>query len=84
MTNDKQGMIKIDGKEYRLSDLSENTRKYLQSLRIIDAEIQGLQRKLTISQVARVVYARTIKQSIDGIKPEPEVPNIDETSGSIQ
>lgn len=81
MADQNQQIIKIDGKEYRRSDLSERTLKYLQSLQLIDREIQSLQTKLQITQVARMAYARAIKQSMEGQKSEQEVPDIGTTNG---
>jgi Family of unknown function (DUF6447) len=54
--------IKIDDKEYKFSDLSEDARAQLLSLQATDAKISELQRDMAIAQTARMAYARALNE----------------------
>ena len=54
--------IKIDDKEYKFSDLSEEARAQLLSLQATDAKIAELQRDMAIAQTARMAYARALNE----------------------
>lgn len=56
--------IKIDGKEYELSNLSENAKAQVTNLRVTDAEIRRLQAQLAIFQTARISYAKALKDEL--------------------
>lgn len=58
--------ITIDGKEYELSNLSENARTQVGNLRVTDAEIKRIEAQLVIFRTARQVYATTLKDELDG------------------
>ncbi len=59
--------IKIDDKEYKFSDLSEDARSQLLSLQATDAKISELQRDMAIAQTARMAYARALNELL----PQP-------------
>lgn len=56
--------ITIDGQEYALSSLSNDTRTQLQMLRVTEQEIARLNLQLAIAQTARNAYAQALKQSL--------------------
>lgn len=56
--------IKIDGKEYELSNLSENAKAQVTNLRVTDAEVRRLQAQLAIFQTARMSYAKALKDEL--------------------
>lgn len=58
--------VTIDGKEYKLDQLSEKAKKQLVNLRITDEEIQRLNHQLAIAQTARSAYANALKTEIEG------------------
>jgi hypothetical protein len=60
--------IKIDGKEYALDDLSDETKNQLQAIRFTDTEIQRLQALLAVAQTARASYAKALSESLSGIQ----------------
>lgn len=54
--------ITIDGKEYELDSLSEETKNQLISLQVCDQKIQNTQQELAILQTARIAYANALKE----------------------
>ena len=54
--------IKIDDKEYKFSELSEEARAQLLSLQATDTKIAELQRDMAIAQTARMAYARALNE----------------------
>ncbi len=54
--------ITIDGKEYELDSLSEETKNQLISLQVCDQKIQSTQQELAILQTARMAYANALKE----------------------
>ena len=54
-------MITIDGKEYELSDLSDEARAQLQSLQATEVRIAQTQQELAMMQTARNAYATALK-----------------------
>jgi hypothetical protein len=52
--------ISIDNKEYKLEDLSEETKAQLVSMQFVDAEINRLQAQLAAMQTARNAYAQAV------------------------
>ena len=60
--------IKIDDKEYKFGDLSEEARAQLLSLQATDAKIAELQRDMAIAQTARMAYARALNELLPAAK----------------
>ena len=60
MASNPNQTIVIDGKEYALDALTDETKQLLGSIRGVDAEIQRLRRQLAIAQTARAAYARSV------------------------
>ncbi len=56
----------IDGKDYVLSEMSQEARDQLQSIQFTDQEIQRLQMQIAIAQTARASYAQALKIALDG------------------
>ena len=54
-------MITIDGKEYDLSDLSDEARAQLQSLQATEVRIAQTQQELAMMQTARNAYATALR-----------------------
>ena len=60
MATTKSGMVKINGKEFAVADLSKTARDQLMNLRACDAEIARLKVQLAIAETARNAYARVL------------------------
>jgi len=60
MANVKRDTVKINDKEYKLADLSNEAKAQLTNLHVCDAEIQRLKAKLAITETARIAYARAL------------------------
>lgn len=57
--------LTIDGKEYRLDDLSEESRRQVVNLRFADQEIRRLRGQLALAETARKSYAAALKAELD-------------------
>ena len=56
--------IQIDGKEYDTDTLSDEAKKQLTSLQIVDNEIRHLQVQLGIANTARNVHVQLLKAAL--------------------
>lgn len=56
--------ISIGGKKYAVDQLSQESRKQIGNLRVVDAQIARLRAELTVAQTARVVYAKALQASL--------------------
>lgn len=56
--------IKIDGKDYALDALSDETKQLLTNIRIVDREITRLRQQLAIAQTARATFANGVKNAL--------------------
>ena len=56
--------ITIDGKEYDVESLSDETKAQLGSLQYVDSELARLQAKAAALQTARMAYGRALKQTL--------------------
>lgn len=64
MSETQARTVTIDGVKYNLSDLSDDTKNQIASMRFADLEVQRLQRQLAIAQTARAAYARAVQISL--------------------
>lgn len=56
--------IQIDGKDYDTDTLSDEAKKQLSALQIVDNEIRHLQIQLSIANTARGVHVQMLKAAI--------------------
>lgn len=78
-------MITIDGKEYDIESLSDETKAQLSSLQYVDSELARLQAKAAALQTARLAYGRALKQTLEeGKAPEEDDVSIEGLGDSIQ
>ena len=64
MTEDET--VSIDGRRYRLSDLTEGARMQLQNVRLADQEVARLKMQLALAQTGRNAYAIALRDELDG------------------
>ena len=77
--------ITIDGKEYDVDSLSEESKAQLVSLRYVDSELARLQAEAATLQTARIAYGRALKQTLEqGEAPKEDEVNIEGLGDSIQ
>lgn len=57
--------ITIDGKEYDVETLSDETKAQLGSLQYVDSELARLQAQAATLQTARIAYGRALKQTLE-------------------
>lgn len=77
--------ITIDGEEYDVETLSDETKAQLGSLQYVDSELARLQARAAALQTARMAYGRAIKQTLEeGIAPEEDEVSIEGLGDSIQ
>ena len=60
MSDQKEAMLKINDKEYKVSDLSDEAKAQLQSLRFSEAEIQRLKMQLSVTQTVYNAYQNAL------------------------
>jgi len=68
MSEDKHQKINIDGKEYVVSELSENARAQVTNLQFVDAQIQHLNNEWAVADTARIGYTNALKSELEKIK----------------
>ena len=68
MSKDKDQKINIDGKEYSLSELSDNAQAQVANLQFVDAQIQQLNNEWAVSDTARIGYTNALKAELDQLK----------------
>ena len=56
--------ISIDGVDYAIDSLSDNTKAQLISLQAVDRRIADVQEELAILQTARIAYSNAVKQEL--------------------
>ena len=67
MATERDQTITVNGRQYRLDDLSDEAKAQLSSLRACDAEIRRLKSLIAIAETARNAYAR----ALDAQLPKP-------------
>ncbi|WP_420412687.1 hypothetical protein [Roseibium sp.] len=58
------GKITIDGREYAISDLSQDALNQLSSMTTVDRKIAELQQQIAIYQTARNAYAQALAAAL--------------------
>ena len=77
--------ITIDGNEYDVDTLSDETKAQLGSLQYVDSELARLQAQAAALQTARIAYGRALKQTLEeGKAPEEDEVSIEGLGDSIQ
>ena len=77
--------ITIEGKEYDVDTLSDETKAQLGSLQYVDSELARLQAQAAALQTARMAYGRALKQTLEeGKAPEEDEVSIEGLGDSIQ
>ncbi|PID42485.1 MAG: hypothetical protein CSB48_09665 [Proteobacteria bacterium] len=64
MAEQQEAKLKINDKEYLISDLSDDARAQLQSLQFAKAEVQRLNAQLAIAKTAEQAYQRALVASL--------------------
>ena len=60
----KKKTITIDGVEYNLDNLSDNSKAQIASIQFVDAQIQNLNNELAVSDTARIAYTNALKKEL--------------------
>jgi hypothetical protein len=60
-------IIKIDGKDYDLDQLSNETKAQLASLQFVDAELARLQAQGAALQTARMAHAKALQAALPAL-----------------
>lgn len=60
-------VIRIDGKDYRPDELSDEAKTQAANVQVTDREIARLQMQLAIAQTARAAYANALKAALEPI-----------------
>lgn len=64
MTANSEPTVNIDGKEYKLADLSEQAKAQITHLRTAEAEIHRLKMLTALMQTAHAGYVQALKQEL--------------------
>ena len=57
--------ITVDGKEYDLDDLSENSKMQLANLQFVQGEIKRLEANLAVYKTAASTYSTALKNELE-------------------
>ena len=57
---DQEPTLALDGKDYKIADLSDEAKNQLQSLQLAETEIKRLQMQLAMIQTARNAYQQAL------------------------
>ena len=66
--DDKKQKITIDGKDYKLDDLSDAAKAQVSNIQFVDAQLQQLNNELAISDTARIGYTNALRSEVQSIK----------------
>ena len=61
---EQPAMIKIDDKEYKIEDLSDDAKAQLQGIQVAEAEMKQLNMKLALAQTARNAYMQALQADL--------------------
>ncbi|MDT8422033.1 MAG: DUF6447 family protein [Desulfuromonadales bacterium] len=75
MTENKQEMVTINGKDYALADLSDEVKAQINNIRTCEAEIGRLRALQAITETARGTYARALEAELAKIEPKISASN---------
>ena len=69
MADAQEQVVRIDDKEYKVSELSDAAKTQLVNLRVVDQELARLQQQTAIAQTARNTYAKALNEAlgVDGV-----------------
>lgn len=62
--NENERSINIDGKDYKLSELSEKAKQHIASIQFVDAQMTQINNELAVADTARLGYTRALKAEI--------------------
>ena len=62
--------ITIDGKDYLISDLTENARSQVANIQFVDSQIQQLNNEWAVSDTARIGYTNALKNEFAKTDPK--------------
>ena len=68
--DDRQQKITIEGKDYKLDDLSDAAKVQVSNIQFVDTQIQQLNNELAISDTARLGYTNALRNEVQSIKNE--------------
>jgi len=69
MTKENQeAKLNIDGKEYKMSDLSDNAKGQLKGLQAAEVEMKRLNVQLALAQTARNAYMHALQDELPAVK----------------
>lgn len=57
-------VVRINDKEYRLADLSQEAQAQLTNLRVCEAELQRLKAQIAITETAKAAYGRALEAAL--------------------
>lgn len=61
---DQEPTLTLDGKDYKIADLSKEAQDQLQSLQLAETEIKRLQMQLAMVQTARNAYQQALVNAL--------------------
>lgn len=64
MADQEEATIKIDDKEYKLSDLSDEAKNQLVSMRAAEQQMEAVKVQMAIATTARNTYATALKAEL--------------------
>ncbi|WP_306150191.1 MULTISPECIES: DUF6447 family protein [unclassified Roseibium] len=64
MSQQPAGKVTIDGREYAVSDLSQDALNQLSSMTVVDRKIAEMQQEIAILQTARNAYAQALAAAL--------------------
>ena len=69
--------IKVNGKDYRLDELSDEAIGLVRNIRVCESELQRHEAQMAIVKTARATYSKVLEQLINSasIKPREEKSN---------
>lgn len=59
--------IKVNGKDYRLDELSDEAMALVRNIRVCESELQRHEAQMAIIKTARATYSRALEQLINNV-----------------
>lgn len=76
-------IITINGTDYEIDALSDEARGQVRSMQFIDAELERLNAKIAVLTTARMSYASTLQEVLDGEASQTPLEGGGETSTDL-